>query len=391
MHDDRVAKGISGRFAQFMSSYWSRGEPGRPGMPQRTVAMLYSLWVAAFVLKLLGSSADIAWHFKILFDSFSLPHDINLAGLALGIAGVVFHTYTGYGMDRFSLRLCQWGVAVFAIAAPLDALNHAINGLDITTWAPAHFLLYAGTAIWATGVCRGALHALAPGRLRGLVTSAFAFFFFENAMFPNGQQEYGIIEIQTWLAGAPEGSPTLLSFLAQQFHHPVDAYTVEHFALPIPDWFYPGYGILAGALTLVVANRVLGTRWAATRIAFCYVAYRTVMWQIMAWLGLTKSAVPFWLVALGLGVDLALLISHTWWRIVIGSMVITVVGYAALAAQATWQAPPIGYHSAPYTFVALAVSWSAGQRWGTPAWRKLAARVGRFRPVAQPEPSPTTS
>ena len=391
MHDDRVTTGFTGRFAEFMRTYWSRGEPGRPGMPQRTVAMLYSLWVAAFVLKLLGSSADISWHFKILFDSFSVPHDINLAGLALGIAGVIFHTYTGYGMDRVSLRLCQWGVAVFAIAAPLDAINHSINGLDITTWAPAHFLLYTGTAIWAVGVGRGALYALEPGRFRGFVTSAFAFFFFENAMFPNGQQEYGIIEIQNWLAGTPEGSPALLSFAAQQFHHPVDTYTVEHFALPIPDWFYPGYGILAGALTLIVANQVLRTRWAATRITFCYVAYRAVMWQLLASLGLTKSSVPFWLVALGLGVDLALLLGNRWLRISAGSALITLLGYGALAGQSTWQAPPIGYYSAPFVFVLLAGLWFAGEQWGKPAWLKLAARMERNRPVAQPEPSPTAS
>lgn len=332
-------------------------------MPQRTVAMLYGLWVLAFVLKLLGSSADISWHFKILFDTFSVPHDINMLGLALGIAGVIFHTYTGYGMDRISLRWCQWGVGIFAIAAPLDAVNHAINGLDITTWAPAHFLLYAGTGIWAVGVCRGARHALEPGRLRGFVTSAFVFFFFENAMFPNGQQEYGIIEIQNWLAGTPEGSPTLLSFAANQFHHPVDTYTVEHFALPIPSWFYPGYGILAGALTLIIGRRVLATRWAATRITACYVAYRCVMWQLLAWFGLTKSAVPFWLLAVGLGVDLAGLITGpAILRRLAGSALITGLGYGALAVQSSWQAPPVDYYSAPVTFAVLAALW-AGAEW----------------------------
>lgn len=380
-----MAIGVIRQFSEFMGAYWTRGEPGREGLPQRTVAFLYKLWVLAFALKLIGASADISFHFKYLFDAFSWPHNINMAGDALGIAGVIFHTYTGYGMDKASLRLSQWGLGIFVVAAPLDALNHTINGLDITTWAPAHFLLYTGTAIWGIGVCRGAMRALEPGRFRNFVVSAFCFIFLDNVMFPNGQQEYGIIEIQNWLAKTPEGSPTLLQFAATQFHHPVDNFTVEHFALPIPSWFYPVYGILGGALTLLVVRKILGTRFAATRIALSWVAFKCVAWPLLYWVGLTRSAVPFWVISLGLGVDLAVAITlPRIVRIVLGSAVITALGYGALALQSTWQAPPVDYQSAPETFVALALLWFVWETWGTRYYHQFINYLARPREPAVP-------
>src|SRR5205823_175736 len=130
MDDVAVATGAMRRFSGFMNAYWTRGEPGRPGMPQRTVVFLYRLWLVALLLKLLGSSWDVSWHFMWQRDNFAPPHDVNLVGDGLAIAGVVFHTYTGYAVDRAGLRLMQWGLGIFIVAAPLDALNHAVNGLD---------------------------------------------------------------------------------------------------------------------------------------------------------------------------------------------------------------------------------------------------------------------
>src|SRR5205823_10919533 len=119
----------------------------------------------------------------------------------------VFHTYTGYAVDRAGLRLMQWGLGIFIVAAPLDALNHAVNGLDITSWSPSHFLLYLGTAIMIAGVIRGAMVSLEPGRFRSFALYSGFFFFLEDLMFPNNQQEYGIVELNSWLAGRPEAEP----------------------------------------------------------------------------------------------------------------------------------------------------------------------------------------
>ena len=84
-------------------------------------------------------------------------------GTAIVIGLVVFHSYSGYGVDRRALRLMQWGIGMFLIAVPIDILNHRINGLDITSWSPSHALLYLGTAIMLAGAIRGWWLYAAPG------------------------------------------------------------------------------------------------------------------------------------------------------------------------------------------------------------------------------------
>lgn len=385
MDDDRVTSGATGRFSEFMRAYWTRGEPGRPGMPQRTVVFLYRLWLLALLLKLLGSTWDVSWHFQWQRDNFAPPHDVNLVGDALAIAGVVFHSYTGYAVDRASLRLMQWGLGIFIVAAPLDALNHAVNGLDITSWSPSHFLLFIGTAIMIAGVIRGAGRALAPGRFRTVALALGFGFFLENALFPNEQQEYGIVELNSWLAGRPEAEPSLLKFAAAQIGHPVNDFSVNHFALPVPPWLYPVWGVVAGGLVLVAARSVLRLRATATLLAAGYVGYRGIAWLALAGTGFTRSAVPFWLVALGVGLDAAwLLRCSPTARALLGSAAATALAYGAMAAQEFGLLlPPVRYWSAPIAFALLAGLWLAAQNWLLPRYGKgfvaFLGRAGRPR------------
>jgi hypothetical protein len=381
-HDDRMTSAVLGRFTDFMRAHWTRGEPGRDGMPQRTVVFVYRLWLAALLLKVLGSTWDVSWHFKWQRDNFAWPHDVNLLGDALAVAIVVFHSYTGFGVDKAGLRLMQWGMAVFIIAAPIDALNHAINGLDITSWSASHFLLYIGTAIVIAGVIRGATTALAPGRFRTLMLYAGFAFFFENTLFPNEQQEYGIFELRSWLAGTPEAEPSLLAFAARQIKRPVDTFAVNHFALPVPPWLYPVYGVVAGALVLVVARHLVPVRAAATAVVAGYVGYRSVMWLVLTGGGFPRSAVPFWLLAVGVGVDVAMLVRGPLAvRVLAGSALVTALGYGALAAQEyALILPPVRYWSAPIAFALLAVCWLAGER--RLGHRELTTKSGA--PIAAP-------
>ncbi|MGH3621462.1 MAG: hypothetical protein ACRDQ5_06685 [Sciscionella sp.] len=368
-----------------MRGYWTRGEPGRP-MPARTVALLYRLWLLAFLLKMLGSSWDISWHFTWFRDTFATPHDINLIGTALAVAGVIFHSYTGYGMDRAGLRLVQWGMGIFIVAAPLDELNHRINGLDITAWSPSHFLLYTGTAIMIAGVIRGLLAYVEPGRFRTFALTAAYFFFFENLVFPNMQQEYGIMTLQEFDGGNPPGEPALYRFAADSLGRAsVGRDTISSFALPIPSWFYPVYGVLTAALLLIIARRVVGVRWSATYIATGYVAYRCLTWVILASTGFARSAVPFWLVVLGVAVDMVAMGTWTWLvRILAGFAVLTGIGYTAIALQsAVLVAPPTNYYTVPVTFVLLAALWMTAERWYLPdVHRRLMAFLGGQRTPA---------
>ena len=194
---------------------------------------------------MLGSSWDVSWHFRWLRDDLAPPHLLNSAGTAVVIGLVVFHSYTGYGVDRRALRLMQWGIGMFLIAVPIDILNHRINGLDITSWSPSHGLLYLGTAIMLAGAIRGWWLYAAPGRIRDLVSLGLWLFFVENVLFPNQHQEYGVLSLRDYLDGHTTAEPQLLDFAAAQGQTPT------MFMLP---------GALLGAPGLADLRRPAGAR-----------------------------------------------------------------------------------------------------------------------------------
>ena len=189
------------RAKSLYKAYWTPGQVLRP-TSQVELRWIYGAWLLAFCAKVLGSSWDVTWHFKWLRDNLAPPHLINSAGTALVIALVVFHTFTGYGVDRVALRWMQAGIGVFIFAVPIDIANHELNGLDLTAWSPSHMMLYVGTAIMIVGVLRGWWVMSEPGRWRVPVALALFFFSFENILFPNTQQDYGILSLQAWERGS---------------------------------------------------------------------------------------------------------------------------------------------------------------------------------------------
>jgi hypothetical protein len=292
-----------------MRTLWSAwvtpGTAPRP-LPERELVAVYRLWVAALTLKVLGAGWDVSWHFRWLRDDLAPPHLLNSAGTALAVALVAFHGYTGYGVDRRSLRLMRVGVGIFLVAIPLDVINHRINGLDITTWSPTHGLLYLGTAVMLAGVIRGWARYRPAGRVHLLTLGALWVFFLENVMFVAGQQEYGVFAVAAWDAGRPEAEPSLLQFAANQIGRPVDRAAVLHYALPVPAWVYLAWLVAAAGLTMVLARWVIARRWAATAVTAGYLAYRCVMWLLLAGAGFPRSAVPFLLLGGAVAVDLAM-------------------------------------------------------------------------------------
>jgi hypothetical protein len=363
-----VNTGVKVRIANFRDEYWERGEPGRE-TPAVLVRQLYSLWLVALALKLLGSSWDVAWHFKWLRDELAPPHLLNTVGTVIAVALVIFHTFTGYGADKQALRLMQVGTGIFLVALPIDLINHRINGLDITSWSGSHAILYLGTAVMLAGTLVGWTRLYPESRMRLLGLAALWFFFLENVWFPNQHQEYGVLEIASWDRGQPFAEPSLIQFAADQIGRPVDRLSVVQFSLPIADWVYPVWGLVAGALVLVLARRSIGRRWAATAVAGGYVVYRCLIWPLLAGIDFPTSAVPLFLVLTGLCVDLA----HTG-RVpapvaaLLGSAAVTGIGYGGIwAQQELLAAPPISYSSAAATFLVLVVAWTAGdlavRRW----------------------------
>ncbi|MFI7633325.1 hypothetical protein [Nonomuraea sp. NPDC049400] len=353
--------------------YWTRGQAGRE-TPQDLFRVLYFGWLVALTLKLLGSAWDVSWHFKWLRDDLAPPHLLNSAGTAIVVALTVIHGYTGYGVDKAALRLIQWGTGIFLVAVPLDLINHRVNGLDITSWSPSHILLYLGTFFMIAGVIRGWFMGAPPGRERTVVLGAFFAFFLENVHFPEQHQEYGILSIGAWDNRATYAEPILLQFAADQMGRPVDRTMMTGFALPVPDYLYPVYAVVAGLSVLVVARLMIGRFGAATLVAATYVGFRTLIWPLLTFTGFPPSAVPFFLVVAGLLVDLAFLVRMPVVRAVLGSAGATAAAYGALVAQSAIMggvygalkgqegllgAPPLATSSALWAGLGLLVVWLA--------------------------------
>lgn len=326
-----------------------------------TTVVVFRLWLVAFLLKALGSGWDVSWHFRWFRDDFAPPHDINLVGDGIAIVLVLYHWYTRMAVDKIALRLMVWGLSIFLLSAPADVINHRLRGLDITSWSVTHFGLYTGTAIMIAGVIRAwRLHGMFYRRCR-LVWGGLWFFFLENVLFPNQQQEYGVLSLRNFLAGHSTADQEVMDFAANQVgaKH-LDAVSYKHFALPIPDWVYPVWTVGAVVLVLVAARLATGRRWTATVIAGAYVAWRCAIWVALGAFGFPHSTVPFLLVLGGLAVDLVCLAGLPWAaEASLGALVATAAIYVGAWAQSVLvAAPPISYWSAPVAAVALLAGWA---------------------------------
>lgn len=322
------------RLAGFMRTYWNRGTPGRP-TPRSLAVFMQRMWIAALAFKLIGSSWDVSWHFKWLRDDFAPPHLINTVGTGVAVGLVLAHTFTGYGVERRSLRIMQVGTGIFVLAGPIDVINHRVNGLDLTAWSPSHMLLYTGTAIMGVGVLRNWYRTYprdgAFGRQWHLGLLALFAFLFEDLYFPTGQQEYGVLEVASWLRGAPSAEPTLLSFAAGQLGRPVDDVALQHFAMPIPPWVYPVWVIAVCVPLLAIARMLVGLRWTATAVVAGYVGYRCVIWPLLTVGTFPPSYLPLWLLPTAVAVDAVFLLGGSpYLRAVLGGFVLVVLGYGAL-------------------------------------------------------------
>jgi hypothetical protein len=362
---DPTKLGPVGQFLAFFRLHWSRGEAGRPA-EEWVVLLAYRAWIVAFAFKLVGSSWDISWHFKWLRDDLAPPHLVNTVGTVMVVVLVMIHSYTGFGVHKRALRLMQAGTITFLVAAPLDVINHRVNGLDLTAWSPSHALLYFGTALMLVGAIDGWCFVAPPGCTRTLLLGGLFFFLIEDVWFSAGQQEYGALELDSWLRGSPYAEPELLRFAAEQIGRPVDLQAVLHFALPIQGWVYPVWGIVAVGLVLAAARKALARQWTATVIVGLYLAYRAIIWPLLVGTGFPPSAIPFWLLFIGLAVDLVFRFNTLPWvaQALLGAGLTTVLGGAALFAQAELiKAPPVDYWpSLPISFVAMAALWALVNR-----------------------------
>jgi hypothetical protein len=343
----------------FWSAYMTPGRPGR-STDQTELNWIYLAWLGAFLLKMLGSTWDVSWHFRWLRDDLAPPHLLNSAGTAMVVGLVIFHSYTGYGVDKNALRLMQWGIGAFLIAVPIDILNHRINGLDITSWSPSHGLLYLGTAIMLAGAIRGWWLYAAPGRIRDLGSLGLWLFFVENAIFPNQHQEYGVLSLEAYNAGRTTAEPQLLDFAAAQGQSPA------MFMLPVPSWVHPTWLICAGLLSLVVARKMVRLRWTATAIVAAYLLYRAVMWLILVGMGFPPSVLPLVLLVGAVLVDVSITYRVPGW---LAGLLTTGIVYAVgFGQEALGLLPPWYWWSAIPVAIGFALLWTAVDLTERSAW-----------------------
>ncbi len=353
----------------------------KPEQGPAVVTAIYRLWLLAFVLKMLGSTWDMSWHFKWLRDTAAPPHILNTIGTVIVVALVIYQARFSIGVDRLAKRLMVLGTATFLIAIPIDILNHEINGLDITAWSLSHALLYIGTAFMLLGCARGYWISTPPGRTRTVVSAVLWGFFLENVLFPSQHQEYGTLSLEAWRSGAPTAEPDLLRFAAGQIGRPVDDIAVQNFSLPVDSWVYPAWMAGAALLTLVAARYFIGARWTATAIASGYLAYRAIAWILLTGTAFPPSLPPFFLVAGAVVIDLVFLaFAYTATRAprsappspapssLLASAATAVFGAAlatAAIAAAAWVqklimgTPPIDYPAFAYGALVLALCWLA--------------------------------
>lgn len=342
-----------------LGQYWVPGKPGRP-TSQRELTWIFRAWLLVFVAKVLGSSWDVSWHFKWLRDDLAPPHLMNSAGTALVVALVVFHSYTGFGVDRTALRLMQWGIGLFLLAVPLDLLNHKIYGLDITSWSPTHAVLYLGTAVMLVGTIRSWWLYATPGFARNGVLLALWVFFFENVLFPNQHQEYGVVSLGLFNDGRSSAEEILLAFARQQGDTPAK------FMLPVPSWVHPAWLICAGLLTLVIARNVTGLRWTATIVTAGYLIYRFLTMGLL-WAGdFPISAVPVMALVGAVLIDVAVT-----YRVpaLLAGLVVSAATYGAAWVQQTLGViPPWSWWSGIAVSLGFALLWSGVDRLVASDW-----------------------
>lgn len=364
--------------AALVRAHWTRGAPGRDA-PGELVTALYRWWVVAMVLKILGATWDISWHFRWLRDDLAPPHLLNTVGTVMVIGLVVIHSYTGIGVDRATLRWMQWGLGIFLVAAPLDVINHRVNGLDITAWSPSHALLYLGTGLMSVGLLVGWNRHGRADRYFYPVACFLWFTVLDNFMFLNQHQEYGVLGLAAWERGTPYAEDSLLQFAADQLHRPLDYIAVENFTLPTPDWLYPSWAVLTGLGTLLLARIFVGRRWTATTIIVGYLVFRCVAWALLAAAGFPISTVPFFLLAGALAIDLSCQLM-TRMRPLVGAAAVTAAAYAALWLQHAYiAAPPSDFASALYVVVLLAGLWGLFEHLGSGGVRRIEQHLAAVR------------
>lgn len=244
----------------------------------------YRLWVLAFLLKFIGSAWDASYHFKYLFEEYSIPHIVNTIGFAIGAFLLIQEWRRQHYMDGFSRNLITIGYVLFLIGIPLDFTYHIAYGIDLTTWSPTHFVYYIGTGFMIFGVWRG--YYMYTRNIQPTWKSLhtwFAMFLLECLMFPNMQQENGAISYDQYIQGKSIASEEILELISDP---------ASQIFGGIPEWVYPIYSILMVTLLTILIIRICRDDRIPVMATALYILFRFIGKAIFAGVGYPTSYVP---------------------------------------------------------------------------------------------------
>lgn len=313
---------------------------------------VYWVWALGLLLKGIGASWDVSWHFRILRETVSPPHVINAIGGLLCAVALV-HEWRHRDQKRTGpLLVILAGVGLFLFAIPFDEWWHRTFGVDLTTWSPAHMMLFTGTMMSVFGLLMMFVGDLARGRsVKEAVASAG---WTERGMlallvvvlagavyFPLTYNEYTTVAARTALE-APETMDPALVEVARSVEDPVFHGT--------PRWLYPVYSVTIGAFLGTLVRAWLGRGWALVALGGIS-AERALVDGILGAAGWPIAALPLQFVAMGGAIELVWIARvPAWARSVAAGVAAAVVGYGYFVAPITWREP------VPLT----ATSWPAG-------------------------------
>ncbi|WP_312475444.1 hypothetical protein [Neobacillus sp.] len=290
----------------------------------------YRLWVVAFLLKFIGSAWDASYHFKYLFEEYSIPHIVNTLGFALG-AYLLFQEWRrSHYMDQFSRNLITIGYVLFLIGIPLDFTYHIAYGIDLTTWSPTHFIYYIATGIMIFGVWRGYYRYTRDVKPTwNSMHTWFAMFLLECLMFPNMQQENGAISYDQYIHGKSIASKEILELISDP---------ASQIFGGIPEWVYPIYSVLMVALLTVIIIRIFRDFNIPVMGAVLYILLRFVGKATFAAVGYPTSYVPITLLFIPL---FYLLFRKTNWMAGLAGSLVYFLGLYGIQKSGMLITPPL--------------------------------------------------
>lgn len=295
------------------------------------------IWAAALLLKGIGASWDVAWHFRTLRETISPPHMVNTLGGVLVAYALWWEWKHRSAKTSGPFLVVLSGMALFLFAIPFDTLWHELFGLDLTTWSVAHLMLFYGTTIAAFGVLLLVRTRETKTWESRILLAIFVIFFAGAMYFPMTYNEYTTVAAITVQTAPETMDPAIVEF----------ARSVDDMVFHgTPRWLYPVYAIGIAAFLGTLMRAWIGRGWALIALGGI-AAERVVANAIVTGFGLPGAALPLQFLFMGIAIEIVWLArAPALVSTIGGSLLAAGAGYAYFEYPITWApAVPIGAES----------------------------------------------